>query len=94
MTLWWLSFVDRSRPNGDQFVGACIVSIPSTITNLELGMSLAVRESHRSGCNPGGEVAGRTIAEEHALRIGREWIGVLLNHEQINEITLQVQAGE
>lgn len=45
---WYLSFVDGSRPEGQQFLGAAIVRAR--------GMTGAIQEAHRRGCNPGGEV--------------------------------------
>lgn len=47
--LWWLSFVDNDRPEGDRFIGACIVEADGPVS--------AVREAHARGCNPGGEVS-------------------------------------
>ena len=45
---WYLSFVDDQRVPGNQWLGACIVE--------GCDMADAVRNSHRLGCNPGGEV--------------------------------------
>jgi hypothetical protein len=56
MSLWWLSFADRERPSGAQNLGACLVDADSYFE--------AIREAHRKGCNPGGEVL--------ALEIGRD----------------------
>lgn len=50
MGWWWLSFADASLPRGEQFLGGCVVRA--------MGMGTAVRESHRLGINPGGEVRG------------------------------------
>lgn len=47
---WWLSFVDATRPPGEQFVGLCIVSAPNIVA--------ATTVAREFGCNPGGEVAG------------------------------------
>lgn len=52
---WWLSFVDPDRPEGDRFLGACIVE------GTDLGA--AVQTAWMLGCNPGGEVAGIGIVE-------------------------------
>jgi hypothetical protein len=46
--LWWLSFVDTSRPEGDRFLGVCIVEAVGPVS--------AVGVAHARGCNPGGEV--------------------------------------
>jgi len=56
--LWWLSFVDPARcapdgqgePGGPGFLGVAIVAASDLLS--------AVRETHRLGCNPGGEVLG------------------------------------
>jgi hypothetical protein len=48
MKLWWLSFCDPERPEGERSLGACIVPGAS----LEAAMKLA----WASGCNPGGEI--------------------------------------
>lgn len=78
--LWWLSFVDPDRapaiedqrPGGPSFLGVAIVQAP---TYLE-----AIREAHRLGINPGGEVAsyGPIGLEE----IGEEWRHRLLTHAE------------
>ncbi len=53
--IFWLSFA------GDEgHLGCCIV---------EAGNFLgAVREAHRLGCNPGGEVRGAELLDEPAVR--------------------------
>lgn len=48
--LWWLSFADGARPQGQQFLGVAIVPADDMIA--------AVRLTHRLGINPGGEVRG------------------------------------
>lgn len=47
---WYLSFVDDSRPKGDQFVGGIFVKA--------YGFGTAVRKTHKLGINPGGEIQG------------------------------------
>lgn len=46
----WLSFADPDRPEGDQFLGVCIVKAR--------GFLLAVEKARALGINPGGEVQG------------------------------------
>lgn len=46
MRWWWLSFVDESRPEGDQFLGACVVQADSEHE--------AIDEARAQGCHPGG----------------------------------------
>jgi len=52
---WWLSFADERRPEGQQFLGACMVQA--------WGMGTAVAEAHRRKLNPGGEVIGLAIPD-------------------------------
>jgi hypothetical protein len=47
---WWLSFCDGSRPDGEDFLGACLVKAR--------GFLGAISEARRLGCSPGGEVKG------------------------------------
>jgi hypothetical protein len=49
MTYYWLSFVDDARPEGDRFLGGCLVEAVSP--------EEAVVEAWRQQCNPGGEAA-------------------------------------
>jgi hypothetical protein len=53
---WWLSFCDPSLPEGDQFLGACIVQAK--------GFLLATMRARMLGCNPGGECQGVGPMEE------------------------------
>ncbi len=59
MNWYWLSFCDPSRPEGEQFIGACIVDGMD-----EVG---AIRTSWEEGCNPGGEVLIVEIQDEDRL---------------------------
>jgi hypothetical protein len=45
---WWLSFVQRSLPPGQQCVGVAIVEAPTS--------RAAIARAWQTGCNPGGEV--------------------------------------
>lgn len=54
---YWLSFADPRRPEGQQFLGACVVSSPS--------MELAPMIAGIHGCNPGGECVVRLLREDH-----------------------------
>ena len=47
---WWLSFCDVTKPEGQQFIGACLVKAT--------GFLGATIEARRLKCNPGGEVQG------------------------------------
>lgn len=47
--VWWLSFADPGKPDGEKFLGGCLVKAPSTMPDM------AVREASLRNCNPGGE---------------------------------------
>lgn len=55
--LYWMSFVDDSKPKGTKNLGACVVEANDP--------KEAVVVSHELGCNPGGEVALAPIPEEY-----------------------------
>ena len=59
MSLFWLSFCDENKPEGEQFLGVCIVESPAA---LDIGG--AVAEAWRLGINPGGQVMSFEIPEE------------------------------
>jgi len=48
MSVYWLSFVDTNRPEGDKFLGVAIVHGTDPQD--------AVATAWTLGCNPGGEV--------------------------------------
>ncbi len=73
--LWWLSFCDTDRPEGQQFLGACIVHDGGTG---EIGG--AVIAAHALGINPGGEVAG--LEADPDLVVPDKWINRLLTREE------------
>jgi hypothetical protein len=59
-TIYWLSFCDEDKPEGQKLLGVCIVEAPDTIS--------AVKLAHEKKCNPGGEVMAVGIditPEEH-----------------------------
>ena len=70
---YWLSFVDVSRPKGQQFLGACIVQAR--------GIATAVREAHLRGCNPGGQV--KVVGPSYAPL--QDWANRLLSKDQCAE---------
>lgn len=73
---FWLSFVDETRPEGDRFLGVCVVDVtdedaarakefqarrfPGALPGAEW-LGAAIRKSHAIGCNPGGNAAGLDI---------------------------------
>ena len=69
---FWLSFCDADRPTGTQFLGACIVR--------GRGIATAIREAHRQGCNPGGEVKVVEIPPERYPK--PPWVNRLLTKDE------------
>jgi hypothetical protein len=65
---FWLSFVDDEKPVGSKFIGACMVKAR--------GMATAIREAHRQGCNPGGEVSVTEVPEDRYPK--PPWVNRLL----------------
>lgn len=57
MTFYWLSFCDSSLPEGEQFLGGCIIAAESG--------EEAMRKAWKQHCNPGGEVAIVEITPEY-----------------------------
>lgn len=55
--LWWLSFVDPDRPEGQRFLGVVIVQA--------LGFGDAINVSFAKGLNPGGEIQGFQIEMDY-----------------------------
>jgi hypothetical protein len=74
--IWWLSFVDPDRAEGDRFLGACVVE------TVEADMEQAVKEAWFRGCNPGGEVSLVTLTMKEALRFDRNR---LFMREELND---------
>lgn len=56
---WWLSFCDRSRPSGSQFIGVAIVEG----TDLLDAIRAASHLSDDCGCNIGVEVSGGELPD-------------------------------
>jgi hypothetical protein len=81
---WWLSFCDPTKPEGQQFLGACIVQARGFFT--------ATLQAHRLGCNPGGECRGSgPIPLEHKIK--ERWVNRLLTKEECEEFD-RVHEGE
>lgn len=73
---FWLSFCNDSKPEGQQFLGACVVDVTAeqaALAKLDLAqkfpqhmpgaewVAAAMRSAHAHGCNPGGQVASYDI---------------------------------
>lgn len=69
MALFWLSFCDPDKPEGSQFLGACIVEASHFFN--------AVPAATVLGINPGGEVEIRTIDGPCEAHVPRSWRNVL-----------------
>lgn len=80
--IFWLSFCDSSRPEGSQFLGACVIEVTreeaeDALIEVALRFSFAqggaewiaaaVRKAHELHCNPGGEVATMEIPPDHPM---------------------------
>lgn len=70
---WWMSFVDPDRPEGERFLGACIVQAHGPVT--------AGIESHAQKCNPGGQ--SRSLPFPPRVDAS-EWANTLLSCEDVH----------
>lgn len=83
-SLWWLSFVDTAlaraqgdgQPGGTGFLGVAIVAGAT--------VAAAVREAHRLGCNPGGEVQAYGPFPAGSLPL--QWLNRILTKEEADEV--------
>lgn len=79
-TCWYMSFVDPDRPEGQRWLGACIVR--SSSPGSAIGVSWA------KGCNPGGQVAMRGPFPLANVKLG--YVERLLTTiEEVEEAPLQ-----
>ncbi len=69
--LWWLSFCDSSKPEGQRFLGVAIVSAGS--------LPEAVTEAWKARINPGGSVRGFALPRD---RVADHWVGRLLSEDE------------
>lgn len=72
--LFWLSFCNPRLPEGQRFLGACVVAGSD--------LPAAVAEATKRGINPGGEVLGVEVEAGSAPLIPEMWKNRLLNHEE------------
>jgi hypothetical protein len=72
--MWWLSFCDPDKPEGTQFIGACIVEADDIIA--------ATMLAHCLGINPGGEVAGVAFDRDPPDK----YVNVLMDKEMIADM--------
>lgn len=83
MKTWWLSFCDPSLPKGSKFLGACIV--------MGDGMTSAIRNAYKIGCNPGGEVLGTPVEDDIAPFIDAKWRRRLLTKAECTTLDEEIQ---
>lgn len=74
MKLWYLSFCDPDKPQGSQFLGACIVAGDDLLSAIQTAYGLA--------CNPGGEVVGQPVPEDLVRHVGPQWLERLLTRAE------------
>jgi hypothetical protein len=74
--LWWLSFADPEKPQGQQFLGGLITQART--------FPAALTRSWAIGVNPGGEVAYRGPIP--ASYIGPQWRDRLLTKEEVMSV--------
>lgn len=80
---WWLSFADPDRPEGEQFLGVCIVQG----TEPAMGFPRATDPIPRAwqlGLNPGGEVQFHRIPEDR--QPPAEWTNRLLDRAECEQL--------
>lgn len=75
---WWLSFADSTRPEGQQFLGGCIVQ--------GLGVATAALNAHMLMINPGGGVLGYPIPETLMEHIPVGHRNKLLTREEAEQV--------
>jgi hypothetical protein len=78
---WWLSFCDPAKPDGQSFIGACVVQIPDVPYpgGHDDALQNALRIAYLMDCNPGGDVRGARIHENSPI------FGQLIYHRLMGE---------
>jgi hypothetical protein len=76
VTYFWLSFVDDTRPKGEQFLGGCAVEADS--------VEQAIRRAWALGINPGGEVAAVQVPKHLEKNLTRYGLDRLLTKAELN----------
>jgi len=72
-TLFWLSFCDTTRPQGQQFLGVIITRAIDLLS--------AIQKTHKLGINPGGEVCA--FEDESGKKYKED---VLLSKDELKEL--------
>lgn len=94
MGLWWLSFVDPKRPQGQRFLGCALVETETDPDDPKVAMSDAIRRAWRTGCNPGGEVQASQfdldrMSNAARLLLARAPHHVLMDRDTMREYGLE-----
>jgi hypothetical protein len=79
MSYYWLSFCDADLPEGEQFLGACLIAADD--------VDEAIRKSHRRKCNPGGEIACVQIDAKHEPNIGKFKLNHLYSKRELVDMS-------
>lgn len=108
MKTFWLSFCDAERPEGERFLGACIVDVTdeeAADALIEIALrfpfaqpdaewiAAATRKAHILGCNPGGQVASMEIEHDHP-NLALYQRGVLMDRATCERIVALARAKE
>ena len=85
--LWWISFADPSKEEGDRFLGVSIID-GTRFTDLDQKSEFeaVMDEAWRLKANPGGVVQAGRLPEDIAPIVPESLIGRLLNTEEVNEL--------
>jgi hypothetical protein len=73
-----LSFADPARPEGQRFLGVCIVEA--------MTLQDAIMRAWELGINPGGEVAGFLVPPDHEQNIARFGLNRLISKAELNRL--------
>lgn len=74
----YMSFCDAKKPEGSQFLGACLVYAND--------LREAIEEAWRLGCNPGGEI----MSAEPDFLPDEKWYNRLLSEKEIDQMSDEV----
>lgn len=79
-----MSFCDPNKPEGSQFLGACVVEASN--------LRDAIQVSWEYGCNPGGEVLSKEIPKKFEAKVIQQELYKLFNKRQCIEWESRVLA--
>lgn len=104
--VFWMSFCDNDRPEGERFLGACLIGVNAeeadkaaidVLLRLPFAqagaewLAAATSKAHRLGCNPGGEIASAEISVDHPM-LTHYQRGVLMDRATIERIDSEIAA--